>query len=256
MEDEGERAEAIFPGAGAYFEVIAACPEKLVFCIDTSAEMGTQFGSSGVSSLDMVKRGLVMLIRNKAMMNAHHQFAICTLSDSVTQVFEMSSDAEAAIAALESITVGADVREFDLGLLLGHVLQRYGHLVSGNKLGGDPAMVSHLMRVVLVYGRSYQVPTLSWSEEQVNGLLELPTMFWDTLYVHQRSSNEGVRVQEIYDFLTKIESDSEFKRAYFFEASTNAGRLFQHVAMLMAHPVQRREQAEALKLLDVNLAAP
>jgi hypothetical protein len=250
MEDDGERA-GVAPGAGSYFDALAHSPERIVFCIDTTAEMAAPFGTSGCSNLDMIKRGLTMLIRNKSMMNTQHEFAICTISDSVTQVFEMGSDPDAAISALDSITVGGDVRGFDLAQLLAFVKDRYGHLVD-NKLGGDPAMVSHLLRVVLLYGRSYEVPTLSWTEEQVNGLLGLPTFFWDTLYVHQRSSNEGVKVQEIYDFLTKIESDSEFKRAYFFEASINVGRLFQHVAMLMAHPVQRREQAEALQLLEVN----
>ena len=58
----------------------------------------------------------------------------------------------------------------------------------------------------MIYGRSKEVPTLGlWNEEKMLKLLDHPCFFWDALYVHMKPGEGGSVVQEVYDFLTKVD---------------------------------------------------
>ena len=99
-------------------------------------------------------------------------------------------------------------------------------------------------RCVLVFSRSRAAP----EPPAVGALFDDPGFFLDALYVHAKAS-EANKVQEVYDALTALAPRSRPLAFFFFETTSSAPRLHQHLAVLLAHPQLRDDQeAVAAKL--------
>lgn len=83
----------------------------------------------------------------------------------------------------------------------------------------------------------------SWTEgdQARHELLTSPHFYFDSIYVHEKPSKEKEnRLQEIFDFLTSIETPHGSSSYYHENSATR--RLFSQFAQLLAHPHQRPEQ--------------
>lgn len=160
--------------------------------------------NEALTRLDLVKKGIEMFVHQKSQMNALHQFGLCLLGDNATWHTDFTSDVAFFLVAVNSLVATVEVQGFNMGLLLDLIGTKFSGLLKDHSINSDPHSVKFLVRVILIYGRSKQVPTLgNWTEEKMLGLLDNPVFFWDALYVHMKPGEPGNVVQAVYDFLTK-----------------------------------------------------
>lgn len=217
----------------------------ILLCVDVSEEVGEPWHDvSGPTKLGAIKEVLSTLVRTKLAINPRHEFGVCLLADEATLALPFTNDGDIVRATLDSLSVVPCTSGFEFHSLF-ELLEQHVDL---------DAWPDSLVRVVLVYGRSHAVPTLSAAP----ALLEHPRFFLDALYIHKKMSAPGVVCQDVYDFfMQNFESDVDHaagpaphKTAYFFEVATSVTRLQQHVMMLLAHAGQRDDQDSFLEKLE------
>eukprot|EP00638_Chattonella_subsalsa_P002203 CAMPEP_0117759610 /NCGR_PEP_ID=MMETSP0947-20121206/16115_1 /TAXON_ID=44440 /ORGANISM="Chattonella subsalsa, Strain CCMP2191" /LENGTH=264 /DNA_ID=CAMNT_0005580099 /DNA_START=34 /DNA_END=828 /DNA_ORIENTATION=+ len=218
-------------------------PENIVICIDISDEMDSEFKTrdSTYTRWEVVKEGVKAFILRKASFNRKHRFGFCTLGNEAAWVLPFTDDLDLIMATLESLTIEKNCsRSFDFSNLLASFAENLRAEGETNAASSNP---STIYRAVIIYGRSYEQPSISLTESQT-ALMDAPGYFLDLLYIHKKASEAKVKCQEIYDTLTQLESQSPTKHGYFFETSTSIQRLYMHLTMLLAHPAQRNLQEE------------
>jgi len=97
----------------------------------------------------------------------------------------------------------------------------------------------YIHRVIFIYARSATLP-IGFPSNLSMKLLDSPIFFFDALYLHSKPSKDN-RPQDVYDFITEIEGKDH--NSYYFENSTSIRKFHLHMAHLLAHPLQRPEQA-------------
>ncbi|PFX23978.1 BRISC and BRCA1-A complex member 1 [Stylophora pistillata] len=107
----------------------------------------------------------------------------------------------------------------------------------------------YVVRVIIVYGRSYCIPRMSTRAKEIfSQLSACPYFFLDVLYVHELPS-EMNRCKEIYDFFCDMDEEED---GFMLEVSRSTTRLFDHMAALVAHPLQRPKQRDTSYTLTLR----
>ena len=75
-----------------------------------------------------------------------------------------------------------------------------------------------------------------------------PHFFFDALYIHEPPSEEN-HCEAIYDIICELDEKGLF---YVFEVSRNPTKLYDSMAQLLAHPLQRPIQKEVSYRLKLN----
>lgn len=113
-----------------------------------------------------------------------------------------------------------------------------------------------LIRTILVYGRSFEMPTLS-SPEKLQNLLGHSCFIIDVLYCHKKlRKDEEAPVrplvcQDAFDFFNdKFYCEDADNCEFIVEVGGSRSRFYQHIAMLLSNPLQRDDQETFLEKLE------
>ncbi|XP_035228634.1 BRISC and BRCA1-A complex member 1-like [Stegodyphus dumicola] len=214
------------------------CSEKIIFCLDMSSEMeqipfrlgdGSQY-----SPLSMVKRTIELFVENKHFIHRKHEYALMVLYESATWVREFTNDPKELIDSLEDLNETQDCVSCDLSSIITLLTEKYEMGLPNNL-----PFVSHIFRVILIYGRSNCMIHFS-DEEAQDFLMQYPFLFFDVVYIHEPPSEEN-RCQEIFEALCDLD---EQNKSYIFEVTRNTTKLHNCMAKLLAHSLQRCAQKD------------
>lgn len=157
--------------------------EDILLIVDCSSEMGEMWGDSdGPTRLSVIKQNLRCFVRHKLSFNSEHRFGVCSLTDSASLVLEFTNDSDLLEGVIDALQMAPSGKSFEFGYLLASLEEWVGPRFRNSA----PAMPepAAIVRCLLVYGRSYELPTLC--TKPGHSLLEHPHVFLDVLYVHKK----------------------------------------------------------------------
>jgi len=203
-----------------------------------------------------VKRVLSVFVHAKARMHPQHQFALCILKDTAVWLQDFTSDPDRVVDRIQKLETAGLFKTVDLTSLFNLINSKVECFAPAAPSSPSPAPYKYAVRSIFVYGRSSVLPTWSGSNQMpgvADAMLKSPIFFFDALYLHDKPT-ENNRPQEVYDVITGIENENVV--SYFFENSTNPKRLYNHISLLLAHPLQRPDQNDLKDHLDAQVPVP
>ncbi|XP_078353797.1 BRISC and BRCA1-A complex member 1-like isoform X2 [Oculina patagonica] len=220
------------------------CPEHIILCLDLCPEMKSMsFQCKSVPDstiFQLVQRSIQIFVKTKSKMNANHQFSIMVLDDKASWYKHFTSDVEAICSTLNHLNPEEEIstqEQFQMCDLFEAVKENVQLPLVEDILLPPP----YVVRLIIVYGRSHCTPHVSTEAKQIlSTLLESPYFFLDVLYVHELPSEMNL-CKEIYDYFCDMDEEEE---GYMLEVSRSTTRLFDHMAALLAHPLQRPKQRD------------
>lgn len=228
------------------------CPEKVIICLDLSQEMNTTTFRSRAgdkySGLELAKRAIKMFIAHKSQMNSKHQFAFLVFKEQATMIQSFTSRAQDVLKTLDESQI--EPQESD-SLNLSHLFQTIKENIELPEVQGDACVIPppYVVRVLLVYGRSHSVP-ISPCQKVQKELESSPYFFTDVLYIHEPPSQEN-KCEEIFKVFCDLDHNG---MSYIFEQSKYTP-ILNSGAKLLAHPLQRPRQLEAVYKIGSPVAA-
>ncbi|XP_064604830.1 BRISC and BRCA1-A complex member 1-like [Liolophura sinensis] len=244
QEEDGTMYELLCPRVN--------CPEKIVICLDFSSEMDkpmfrTRAGDK-FAPLKLVKRALGFYVHSKHRMDSRHEFALILLQDSAIWVKDFTNDPRELVNLLEDLEDTGGCESCDLSTVFQSIYER----VVMPTVEGDPLVLPppYIVRLLMIYGRSHCTLEIPHKEAQ-RALFSSPYFFVDAFYIHEASSEEN-KCEEIFDSLC----DLDYKGfSYIFEASRNPTKIYDFMAQLLAHPLQRPGQKDTAYKLRPRIPA-
>ncbi|XP_041358700.1 BRISC and BRCA1-A complex member 1-like [Gigantopelta aegis] len=226
------------------------CPEKIIFCMDLSAEMNNMTFRSRAGdkccALNLVKRAMTIFMQSKLRLDHNHEFALVILQDGAIWTHDFTRHPKEIINSLDDQNGCTESEAFDLSAIFQTVKD---HVVLP-VVTGDQSILPppYIVRVILIYGRSFCCPY--FTERESEKLLESsPYFFIDALYVHEPVSGEN-RCEEIFNTLCDLDVKD---LSYIFDTSRNQTKIYDYMAQLLAHPLQRPQQKDAFYKIEVSL---
>ncbi|XP_032232271.1 BRISC and BRCA1-A complex member 1 isoform X1 [Nematostella vectensis] len=219
------------------------CQEKIILCLDLSNEMNEKSFPSkkapDFTAYQFVRKAAKIFVNNKAMLNSIHEFGVITLADDATWYQQFESNPDMICTLLDHLNPSEEDNQdtFDMEKLFQTICQR----IALPEVE-DPALPPpYVIRVIMIYGRSHCPPHFTdRSRQMLRELLQSPYFFFDVLYVHELPS-ENNQCEAIYDSFCELDEDED---GYMLEVSRSTSRLFDHMAILLAHPLQRPKQRD------------
>lgn len=210
------------------------CPEKIVICLDISKEMEKKNfilrQGDKKTPMDLVTRALNIFLQTKQSLNSHHEFALMFLDDCAKWVCDFTDDPERIMTFLAEMKNCVDVDNCcDLSTVFTEVAS---HVVPHEV----PSETSppYIIRVILIYGRSYCEPVFSVAKHR-QALQASDYFCVDAFYLHDPASDEN-QCKSIFHHLCSLDVKGN---SYVLEASKNPTKVFDCMAQLLAHPLQR-----------------
>jgi len=225
-----------------------SCIEKIVIVLDTFMEMGQSNFNLTVSSrfkdsptIAWAKKALEMFITTKHVMNPRHEFALAITNDNNPMwLHEFTSDVNQIKDSLNDMEIYPEEEKIDVDYPVKFDMDSLMNMLHANLVlppeedANDPA--NYCVRVVFLYGRSDMALALT-NYEIWNHLQRCPYFFFDVLYLH-KPVKDCSKVQDIFEWFCTLD-DGKF--GYILEASDNAGKIYEQMGKLLAHPLQRAE---------------
>lgn len=223
------------------------CPEKIVLCLDLSSEMeqmkflsraGDRF-----STLQLVKRTIGLFVQSKHRLDSRHEFGLVTVHETAAWLRDFTKDPRDISNLIEDLDETCDCSALDIGSLLKVILRRVELPVME-----DPSLPPpYIVRVILIIGRSQS--KLELDHEVHKMLVMSPYLFIDVFYVHEPPSEHNC-CEQIFDQLCSLDVKGQ---SYIFEVSKNLTKLYDNMAQLLAHPLQRPLQKDTSNRIRANM---
>ncbi|OWF38176.1 BRISC and BRCA1-A complex member 1 [Mizuhopecten yessoensis] len=225
------------------------CQEKIIICLDLSAEMDkvTFRSRSGDkwTPLKLIKRALRLFLQSKSRINKKHQYALIILQENAVWVRDFSSNPREIIHLLDDLEDTSPCDTLNIGSIFDLINSR----VELPQVSGDPAVLPppYIVRTLLLLGRSQG--TINMADKEMFRFLDSsPYFFVDALYVHEPPSEDN-KCEQIFDCICDLDEKGQ---SYIFEAARNPTKLYDQMAQLLAHPLQRPLQRDiAYRLLNM-----
>ncbi|XP_075220006.1 BRISC and BRCA1-A complex member 1-like [Lycorma delicatula] len=225
---------------------LVAVPEKIVLCIDVSEDYIFKpyilSNDNTCNPFLPLKNCVINFVRNKHTLNELHEFAVMSVEPgAVKWVHDFSSNPEEIINAINGLEVIQHRDPLDVDItpvfkeIKGKVVLPFGRLPKVRN--STVHFPTHIIRLILIYNSSYNIPIFDNSDEHLLLLTSSNYFIWDVLFLHDAPSREN-KCQEIYDALLNVSSPG----SYIFESSRKIVKLYNTMAKLLAHPLQRFEQ--------------
>jgi len=218
------------------------CPEKIVICLDISAEMESTLFSSRAgnkfTSLELAKRSIKMFVMHKSQMNPDHEFALIGCHSGAVLLQKMTKRVKNLFNSLEDCEMSSQSTE---PLSMTEVFETINENVALPEPVDDVQAFPppFIVRLLLVYGRSHSVPEALHSQAQKD-LESSPYFFTDVLYIHEAPSEDNC-CEEVFKALCELDHR---EMAYIFNV-TRYTPILNCAAKLLAHPLQRPRQNDA-----------
>lgn len=222
------------------------CMEKIILIMDVSSEMGSTslYQKKTMSFLRSLEKTLDIFLATKKILNPRHQFALALLqSDGVFWYQEFTND-EKIIGEITSQLEPEDPPEADKESVFSfdHIVEILSDHCELPELTDLTLPPPYIIRCILIYGRSNCTVQMSPEKREIfEKFKKSPYFFMDILYIHELPSTEN-KAEEIYNFFCDLDKE---ERGYVMEVSNNIQRLYENVAKLICHPLQRAVQNEA-----------
>ncbi|XP_035698294.1 BRISC and BRCA1-A complex member 1-like [Branchiostoma floridae] len=219
------------------------CPEKIVVCLDMGKEMTSRHVSSRdgsqFSPLSLAKRVIEIFVKTKSRMDRRHQFALMVLHDTPTLVTPFTHDPD---VFCEDLRAQEETMECQMTFNVAQLLQEIVQLVPLPEIEEVEIIPPpYVVRVLLLYGRSHCVPSAPEdSQQMLSELLLSPHLFLDALYVHEPPAEDNKSI-EIFNAICDLDRKC---LSYVYEVATNVTMFHNHMAKLLAHPLQRPTQSD------------
>lgn len=217
------------------------CPEKIIICLDLSSEMDKVTFRSRAGDkwtpLKLAKRALRLFIQSKSLINKQHQYALVIIQDTATWVSGFTNNPKEMINLLEDFEETTNCETFDIASLFDTIKEN----VELPHVEGDQTVMPppFIVRTLLVYGRSYCQIDFK-GKESFRFLDSSPYFFVDAMYIHEPAS-ETNKCEEIFDGICDLDEKGQ---SFIFESARNPTRLYDQMAQLLAHPLQRPQQTD------------
>lgn len=212
-------------------------PERICFLIDTHPEMVSPW-DDGRSRLDGLRQAILAIVKRKTNICNRHQFAVASYSASdVAMQCDFTSrisDIEGALGSINIDLITGAEESIDLARVIERAGEKLLHCISDT---------DYLTRCVVIFGRSKEVPMYS-SEPAI---LKSQRFMVDVLYMHFKSSEIGVRCQEIFDILCELQHENvedgtnPTKFHYIVETHPSPLKLLPALCAILCHSGQRGE---------------
>lgn len=217
-------------------------PEKIVIAVDIAQdEIYSNFQmSNGISCkpLSMLKHAIQIFLYNKQALDMAHEFALVVLNENTSSwVLDFTSNVKEFMAELDNIEECSTEDIFNLNSLF-DVIQEHVSIPPYSKEVLVPP--AYVVRVVLFYGRSFTLPQIDRSEACT--MLNSPYFTLDVLMTHE-PPNTNNHCATILKTLQNLDTKGF---AYFFTVARNPLLLLTSTAKLLAHPLQRINQSQAI----------
>ncbi|XP_074642441.1 BRISC and BRCA1-A complex member 1-like isoform X2 [Tubulanus polymorphus] len=189
------------------------------------------------SPMKLIKRALGIYLQTKSQINRNHEYALIALHGDAVWVKDFTKDPKEVVNFLDDLSPKSfQCDSFDIGSLF-EVISNHVVLPVVN----DPTAVPppFTARAILFYGRSHCVPSIL-NDEGFKLLNSSPYFFIDAFYVHEPASDDN-KCEEVFNFLCDLDTK---ERSYIFEVAKNLTRVYDHIAQLLAHPLQRPYQKD------------
>lgn len=224
------------------------CPEKIIICLDLATEVNRvpflQRDGSKHLPIELVKRALSIFVRTKSGINPLHQFALLVLQESAVWLQDFTSDVEEFLNVMFDLTNETqECESCDLTSLFETITAKV-ELPEIEEVEVLPP--PYIVRTLFFYGRSAHIPEFTHGREAQAALSNSPYFFFDVFYLHEPPS-EGNYCKDIYDVFLDLDKNNT---SYIHEVGRNTTQLYNKMAALVAHPLQRPEQVWAAYSLE------
>ncbi|XP_018328002.1 BRISC and BRCA1-A complex member 1-like [Agrilus planipennis] len=221
-------------------------PEKIIIAVDRVQDDNcSEFVTSGksYSPLVMVKKAVEVFIHNKAILNSSHQFGLMGLNETnVDWIQDFTSSPQDIINSVNAMKECQTEDIFDLSSVFNMINRKIALNVAKSDVDDIPNFV---VRLILIYGRSYTIPKLEKSEE-IEKLLNCPYFTVDCVMTHEPVSSAN-NCDTIFRQLQQLDRKGF---SYCFAVARNAFDLYVSMAKLLSHPLQRPPQDDAKYYLE------
>lgn len=223
-------------------------PEKIVLFIDNNQDaeecdyLCTEDCANAHLSSAIRNEALRMFVLNKMCLNRNNEFALVVKNGAevklikrftrdIEQIFEV-------ISKMQFVTSKQDADHTDLTSIFNFVRE---DALPSKIEAANIIPPEFIVRLILVYNSSFLLPKINEGNEIYKTLISSPYFILDILYLHNKPSDEN-KVQSIINELasfTKVTS-------YLLESSRDVTKVFNCMAKLLAHPLQRSEQSTSI----------
>ncbi|XP_042370295.1 BRISC and BRCA1-A complex member 1 [Plectropomus leopardus] len=221
------------------------CPEKVIICLDLSEEMSLpkleSFNGSKTNALNISQKMIEMFVRTKHKIDKRHEFALVVVNDDALWLSGFTSDPRELCSCLYDLETNV-CESFNLEDLLNVIRQKI-ELPSMENVQTVPP--PYVVRTVLIYSRHAGQLQFNPSEA-VSKMLQSPYFFFDVVYLHNGSEEQGDETSWRDNYTSFCNLDSK-GMCYRFEVSLGGPAIELHncMAKLLAHPLQRPFQSHA-----------
>lgn len=216
-------------------------PEKIIIVLDHACDENiTDFEmNSGkkYTPLFMLQHALKIFLHSKSSIDSKHEYALMLLNaNSATWVHSFTNSPQDILASLEGIIETPCEPEdiFNLNTIFNLIKEEVELCPSQEDV--PPAYV---VRVILLYGRSYSIPQLQRTME-IEELLSSPYFIVDVIMTHEPPDSAN-HCERIFKALQQIDIKGY---GYSFSVSRNASDLHCAMAKILSHPLQRIHQQD------------
>lgn len=227
------------------------CQERIILCIDHSDEMFCNEFTSHSSNNNPVFVTLTSAIRQfvntKSYLNKKNQFSLILLNDGAQFITDLNRNPEELMMMLNDIASMPSARDnqqtdidkiFDLSSMFDMILEHSGLRDSPKQF--VRAAPPFIVRVIFVYGRSDTRLVFSSQRKSFNALIKYQQFFLDCVYIHKPVLDNSI-AQSIFASVCDLDVGGT---SHIYEVSTDSNKacLFNTLAKLLAHPLQRQKQ--------------
>lgn len=231
------------------------CPEKIFLCVDHSEELfQNKFQTQSANQTCVFKtltNALKQFVCTKSYLNKKHQFSLVMLNDDAQLITDFSPNYEDLLYMLNDIAstpmpskaMNQQNKDsvFDLTDMFSVVKQHAG-LPRLNMKQAAKMPPPYIVRVIFIYGRSNSRPKFLEGPKSFALLNNSPFFFIDCVYIHEEST-ESNNVESIFSDICSLDIRGT---SHIHEVGTdsNMACLYNILAKLLAHPLQRPKQTE------------
>ncbi|XP_047123132.1 uncharacterized protein LOC101236705 isoform X1 [Hydra vulgaris] len=222
------------------------CAEKIIFVIDSSFRKrisSYQQTSLIKNNWDLIKRAITMYILTKASLNSKHQFGISFLQEEDVVWFqEMTSNTKLLLDCFNNVQCLNDDFDFPSKCSLGSVFKEIfnNKIVKSYKEGID----NYVIRVIFLYGRNCPIMLSRAEMMEYKEITSRLSFFFDVFCMLCDEESISVFKDNITN-LSRLDGNN-----YVVMAFKNPAHVFESIASLLAHPLQRCPQKYCHYALD------
>ncbi|CAB3239082.1 unnamed protein product [Arctia plantaginis] len=213
-------------------------PEKIIICLDICYDNQDSLfrlsDGSTFTPINMMKRVLEFFVYSKNAINKKTEFALVVLKESEPCWLQnFTNNMKDIINEIDYINPEECHSEtFDFSNLFQLLKQKVE--IPEYKDGECLMPPPHVMRMIVLYGRSNCFPIISQDDPFFNFLKQHLYFYIDILLAHEEDCSQ-YKCVEIYDALQDLDNGY----SYVYEVLRNAAKIHDCIAKLLAHPLQR-----------------